>query len=302
MLYCAFSGLCHCGTSGMLLGMEENQNHRIVAEKQLASLRVPFPPSAISKLPRRYKDRSGNWQTIELDYVGHADLTERLLDADIWYTWEPLAYGPDLQPLFVTDRAGNPIGLWIRLTVCGRSMLGYGSCEPGKQDAVKELIGDALRNAAMRMGCALDLWKKSGPAQARANAEAATEPAALPPRQMPAKPQAKPAKTGEVADMVSDVESQLATMFGGEAAAESADEVDGVPLNFDGDLTAVLEQQFSFGKHKGKTIGQLMQEKDGPSYIEWMKNKTVEDFRAGKKPSPINRACLIVWKTQINKS
>jgi uncharacterized protein (DUF3820 family) len=273
--------------------MEDFSNHRTEAEGKLRSLRNPFPAAAISKLPRRYKDRQGNWQTIELDYVGHADLTERLLDADIWYTWEPLAYGPDLQPLFVTDRAGNPIGLWIRLTVCGRSMLGYGSCEPGKPDAVKELIGDALRNAAMRMGAALDLWKKAGPAQARANAEAATEPVAAVARHS--------AKADQVADMVSEVEGQLATMFGGEPATESADEVDGVPLNFDGDLTAIMDTQFPFGKHKGKTLGQLMGEKDGSSYIEWMKDKTVDEYRAGKKPSPINRACLIVWKTQIAK-
>jgi hypothetical protein len=39
--------------------------------------------------------------------------------------------------------------------------LGYGNAE-GKSggDAVKEIIGDALRNAAMRFGAALDLWHK----------------------------------------------------------------------------------------------------------------------------------------------
>ena len=42
-----------------------------------------------------------------------------------------------------------------------RSRLGYGHAE-GKTggDAVKEVIGDALRNAAMRFGAALDLWHK----------------------------------------------------------------------------------------------------------------------------------------------
>jgi hypothetical protein len=51
--------------------------------------------------------------------------------------------------------------MWIKLTVCGVTRLGYGHAE-GKQggDAIKEVIGDALRNAAMRFGAALDLWHK----------------------------------------------------------------------------------------------------------------------------------------------
>lgn len=52
-------------------------------------------------------------------------------------------------------------GLWIKLTVCGVTRLGYGDAQ-GKSggDAMKECIGDALRNAAMRFGAALDLWHK----------------------------------------------------------------------------------------------------------------------------------------------
>ena len=47
------------------------------------------------------------------------------------------------------------------MTVCGITRLGYGHSD-GKSggDAVKEVIGDALRNAAMRFGAALDLWHK----------------------------------------------------------------------------------------------------------------------------------------------
>jgi hypothetical protein len=52
-------------------------------------------------------------------------------------------------------------GLWIKLTVADHTRLGYGHAE-GKTggDAIKEVIGDALRNAAMRFGAALDLWHK----------------------------------------------------------------------------------------------------------------------------------------------
>jgi hypothetical protein len=52
-------------------------------------------------------------------------------------------------------------GMWIKMTVCGVTRLGYGHAD-GKSggDAIKETIGDAMRNAAMRFGAALDLWHK----------------------------------------------------------------------------------------------------------------------------------------------
>lgn len=142
----------------------------------LAKLREPFPANQVSKLPKETKaqidarkaDRNqmvfncavcgghhhGN--AVHLDYVGHAALTDRLLDTDIEWTWEPLAFNEKGLPAF--DENG---GLWLKLTVCGVTRLGYGSAD-GKSggDAKKEIIGDGLRNAAMRFGAALDLWHK----------------------------------------------------------------------------------------------------------------------------------------------
>lgn len=141
----------------------------------LTRLREPFPANQISKLPKetkqqreeREKDRTkgvkcnicGGWHhknAVHLDYVGHAALTDRLLDTDRAWFWEPLSFTPEGLPAF--DRNG---GLWIKLTVCGITRMGYGSAD-GKTggDAIKEIIGDALRNAAMRFGAALDLWHK----------------------------------------------------------------------------------------------------------------------------------------------
>ena len=58
----------------------------------------------------------------------------------------------------VMDELG---GMWIKLTVCGVTRLGYGHAgSKTGGDAIKEVIGDALRNAAMRFGAALDLWHK----------------------------------------------------------------------------------------------------------------------------------------------
>lgn len=133
----------------------------------LALLREPFPAHQISKLPKPFSSESkkGNCPecggyhglpAVHLDYVGHAALTDRLLEADPHWNWEPLALGPDGLPAL--DANG---GLWIRLTVCGQTRLGYGHAGAKRGgDAVKELIGDALRNAAMRFGAALDLWHK----------------------------------------------------------------------------------------------------------------------------------------------
>lgn len=142
-------------------------------EKRLARLREPFRPDQISKLPkptctleewkklpRAMCKECGAYhpttKTIHLDYVGHAALTARLLEVDPDWNWEPLAFDPAGYPL--VDKDG---GMWIKLTVCGVTRLGYGDSQ-GKTgaNATKERIGDALRNAAMRFGAALDLWHK----------------------------------------------------------------------------------------------------------------------------------------------
>lgn len=144
----------------------------------LARLREPFPPNLVSKLPKPTKAQTeavkadykkgirckecGSWHhpdVVHLDYVGHAALTDRLLDTDPEWSWEPVAFNEQGLPAF--DPSG---GLWIKLTVCGVTRLGYGhaaskpNVEPGARE--KEVIGDALRNAAMRFGAALDLWHK----------------------------------------------------------------------------------------------------------------------------------------------
>lgn len=138
-------------------------------------LRQPFPANQISKLPKPTKRQTdevradfkkgircqqcGQWHhpdVVHLDYVGHAALTDRLLDCDPQWNWEPTAWTELGQP--VMDANG---GMWIKLTVCGVTRFGYGHPDGKKGgDAIKEVIGDALRNAAMRFGAALDLWHK----------------------------------------------------------------------------------------------------------------------------------------------
>jgi len=148
-----------------------------IADQQeaLKKLRLPFLPHQIGKLPKPTAKQTedakapkwngikctlcGAWHhpdVVHLDYVGHAAITDRLLDVDPFWFWEPLSLNESGLPCI--DKDG---GMWIRLTVCGMSRLGYGDAQ-GKTggSATKECIGDALRNAAMRFGAALDLWHK----------------------------------------------------------------------------------------------------------------------------------------------
>lgn len=121
-----------------------------------AALRAAFPPEAVGKLPA-----SNNRPP--LDYVGHAAVCDRLLQVDPDWTWEP----PTSDEL---QRLPNGDGMWIKLTVGGVTRFGWGD---GKN--IKEWISDAIRNAAMRFGVALDLWSKED-LHANENAEAGHGP------------------------------------------------------------------------------------------------------------------------------
>jgi hypothetical protein len=149
-------------------------------EKQAAALRKPFLPAQIGKLPKG---------GAMLDFVGHAAATDRLLQVDPEWNWEPMAY--DMGGLPLLDANHN---LWIKLTICGVTRIGVGD---GK--SLKELIGDAIRNAAMRFGVALDLWAKE-------DLHAMAEPRQEPQFTGPAQPAAtrtmsrqRPPQTGDAA-------------------------------------------------------------------------------------------------------
>jgi len=146
-------------------GNQMDENTPIATLEGLALLRAPFPAHQISQLPKG---------GIMLSYVGHAALTDRLLDADPCWNWEPMHIDP-ATGLPALDAIG---GLWIKLTVCGVTRLGYGDAGEKKGcNAMKERIGDALRNAAMRFGAALDLWHKGELHADEAPASIAADPA-----------------------------------------------------------------------------------------------------------------------------
>lgn len=140
----------------------------------LKLLRVPFPANQVLLLAKasskQNEDKAGfvncrecggyhHKNAAHLSYVGHAALTDRLLEVDPLWNWNPMSVTDEGLPRF--DASG---GLWIRLTILGHTRLGYGHAAASQYKEIgareKEVIGDALRNAAMRFGAALDLWHK----------------------------------------------------------------------------------------------------------------------------------------------
>lgn len=140
------------------------------------------PAEMVGKLPRGGdKDRS-KWQwcnvcnnkhaanAVHLDYMGHAEVTLALCDIDPLWNWEPVAFDTNGLPLIEWGSAEDEMAvMWVRLTLHGHSRLGVGSVEKSKSDIHKELIGDALRNAAMRFGVGTNLWSKSAPSSSSSN-------------------------------------------------------------------------------------------------------------------------------------
>lgn len=207
--------------------LEADRLRRIaVRDAGLVQLRAAFPPEAVGKLPRstcqdcsskeglrdscqRHPNRGscsvcGNYHnttsTMHIDFVGHADVTDRLLSVDPEWTWEPAMRDQFGQPSIAAsvDRDGN---LWIILTVLGVTRPGVGD---GKN--AKEKIGDALRNAAMRFGVALDLWAKGDREWAHTEKDGTDQyPDAAPPAAQQADPPAPPPLSPEQVELTDEL-------------------------------------------------------------------------------------------------
>ena len=116
---------------------------------------------ADTRIPPAELVQQVNKGSFTADAVGHADTTDMLLAHDPAWSWEPFSLDDKGQPYVMYDQAGRPRAMWIRLTIHGHTRPGIGTCTPEAKDPYKELIGDAIRNAAMRFGVALKLWSKS---------------------------------------------------------------------------------------------------------------------------------------------
>ena len=168
--------------------------------ERMALLSKPFEADQIEKLPKQFKKDDPNKARCErgsrvsadgyfcggyhayamhLDYVGHAGITDRLNQVDPLWNWEPMGLTPQGTPVFCDG------GMWGKLTILGITRIGFGDAN-GKSgpSATKEIIGDFIRNAAMRFGVATYLWSKSEAAKKLAEGEP-EEPAQQPAQQRP---------------------------------------------------------------------------------------------------------------------
>ena len=106
-------------------------------------------PKIVGKLPKA---------GMQLDFVGHADVTKMLIEIDPEWTWEPTAFDTNGLPAYRVENGMAHMAGW--LTVQGVRRLGIGSVMHNKPDLLKELISDFIRNSAMRFGICLALWTK----------------------------------------------------------------------------------------------------------------------------------------------
>lgn len=125
----------------------ENQS-KLLADV-LKDYAVP-DPKIVGKLPKG---------GIQLDFVGHADITRILIEIDPMWFWEPCGWVNGRPHIHVENGTAT---MWGHLYVHGKPMLGVGSVRADKPELDKELIGDFLRNASMRFGICLSLWAKLG--------------------------------------------------------------------------------------------------------------------------------------------
>lgn len=125
----------------------ENKERTAELLKVLHDYGVP-DPSIVGKLPKG---------GIQLDYVSHAEITKILLTIDPHWRWVPIAWDNGRPAIHVENGIAT---MWGELTLLGQTRLGVGSVRADKADLDKELVGDFLRNAAMRFGIALSLWSK----------------------------------------------------------------------------------------------------------------------------------------------
>ena len=147
-----------------------NETEALLLKAVLEQYATP-DPKIVGTIPR-----SG----INLSYVSHAEITRILIDIDPLWNWQPVAW-QDGRP--TTHEANGMVTMWATLTLLNKSLIGVGSVRADKPDYEKELVGDFLRNAAMRFGICLSLWSRQDRDQAT------TTPIRQPSASHPAQPQ-----------------------------------------------------------------------------------------------------------------
>jgi hypothetical protein len=124
-----------------------NETEAVMLKAVLEQYATP-DPKIVGTIPRN---------GINLAYVSHAEITRILIEIDPMWNWQPINW-VDGRPAI--HEANGVATMWATLTLLGKSLVGVGSVRSDKPDLDKELVGDFLRNAAMRFGICLSLWSK----------------------------------------------------------------------------------------------------------------------------------------------
>lgn len=124
-----------------------NETESLMLKAVLEQYATP-DPKIVGTIPRN---------GINLSYVSHSEITRILIEIDPMWNWQPVAW-QDGRP--ATHEANGMVTMWATLTLLNKSLIGVGSVRSDKPDYEKELVGDFLRNAAMRFGICLSLWSK----------------------------------------------------------------------------------------------------------------------------------------------
>jgi len=106
-------------------------------------------PKIVGKLPKG---------GVQLDFVGHADITRILIEIDPHWRLVPIAWDNGRPAMNIVNDMAT---MWFELTLLGTSRLAIGTAKSNAQDQDKIIYGDALRNGAMRFGISLNLWTKN---------------------------------------------------------------------------------------------------------------------------------------------
>lgn len=199
------------------------------------------PLEALASIPGRYAAPDPSTLATlpkggaNLSYMGHAEVTLALIEADPAWNWRPLAFDPESGGPQIENH-GKRLTMWGWLTVHGVERLCVGTCETHKGDPEKELIGDLLRNGAMRFGIGTKLWSKATDADPAGSAAAGFRRT----HGQDARPSAQAPASGPSPKQVAKMQAQFSHLGIRERAAKLARlaALVGRPLESSKDLTA----------------------------------------------------------------
>ena len=220
-----------------------NETEALLLKAVLEQYATP-DPKIVGTIPRN---------GINLAYVSHAEITRILIEIDPMWNWQPVAW-VDGRPAI--HEANGVATMWGTLTLLGKSLVGVGSVRSDKPDLDKELVGDFLRNAAMRFGICLSLWSKQDWETPRNNVSSVYTSYPMSQVEVEKSKQAHPANVqpkNSVSDALNDAQIEQAFTTPPKSTAKIgsliSDKQKGLVSSLgkevaDGDISAILKQLF----------------------------------------------------------